>query len=182
MVLRFGTVNIHLTKKKKRREFIGIIEHWIKIDICGVVETWFKDNGRGLEEELKKSDFQWFGKDRKSSRCGGIGLLVRKNLQSKVINSSSENLMWLIVEPNLYVAVVYLIPKDQTGVNNQTLHELQQDIVRWKDTGGKIVVMGDFNCRIGSRSNFLGGEASDDTAMVEVARSSEHKDRTYLTG
>src|SRR5690242_20007689 len=95
MVLRFGTVNIHLTKKKKRREFIGVIEHWIKIDICGIVETWFKDNGSALEEDLKKSDFQWFGKDRKHRHGGGIGFLVRKKLQAKVLKSSGENLMWI---------------------------------------------------------------------------------------
>jgi hypothetical protein len=168
-------VNIHLTRKKKRREFIGVIEHWLKIDICGVVETWFKDNGRALEEELKNSDFQWFGKDRKHRHCGGIGFLVRKNLQTKVINSSSENIMWISVHPNIYVAVVYLIPIDKTGVNKETLHELQQDILRLKEIGGKVVVLGDFNCRIGSRSNFLGGDSSDDTKMLEVARSSEDR-------
>ncbi len=101
VVLRFGTVNIHLTRKKKRREFIGVIEHWIKIDICGVVETWFKDNGRALEEDLKESDFQWFGKDRKHRHCGGIGFLVRKNLQAKIVKSSSENLMWITVHESL---------------------------------------------------------------------------------
>ena len=74
----------------------------------------------------------------------------------------------------LDVAVVYLIPNDKTGMNEETLHELQQDILRWKEKGS-VVVMGDFNCRIGSRSNFLGGESSNDTKMLEVARSSEDK-------
>ena len=110
MVLRFGTVNIHLTKnkKKKRREFIGVIEHWIRIDICGVVETWFKDNGRMLEDDLKNSEYQWFGKDRKRRHGGGVGFLVRKNLQAKVINSNSENLMWITVQSNIYVVFLMI--------------------------------------------------------------------------
>ena len=40
------------------------------------------------------------------------------------------------MQSNIYVAVVYLVPKDKTGVNRETLHELQE-------IGGKVVVLGD---------------------------------------
>ena len=54
--MRFGSVNMHLTKKKKRRELVYLIEHWIKADICGIAETWIKDGGEELTAELKDSE------------------------------------------------------------------------------------------------------------------------------
>ena len=69
--IRIGSVNMHLTKKQKRKELVYLIEHWVKADICGIVETWLKDNGEELIAELKESELQWFGKDRKGRRGGG---------------------------------------------------------------------------------------------------------------
>src|SRR5690242_10760003 len=100
-VLRLGSANMHLTNKMKAQEFLQIMEFWIRTDICGVVESWLKDDGREVNEELKNSELQWFGKDRKGRRGGGVGFLVRKNIQARVLNSKSENLMWLVIQERL---------------------------------------------------------------------------------
>lgn len=132
--MRIGSVNMHLAKKQKRKELVYLIEHWVKADICGIVETWLKDNGEELIAELKESELQWFGKDRKGRRGGGIGFLVRKELQAKLAKQSkSEGLLWLEVQGQFFVAVVYLIPNDRSGVNEDTLQELQGDIIQYKD-------------------------------------------------
>src|SRR5690606_23242888 len=56
--MRIGSVNMHLAKKQKRKEFVYLIEHWVKADICGIVETWLKDNGEELIAELEESELQ----------------------------------------------------------------------------------------------------------------------------
>ena len=65
--MRIGSVNMHLTKKQKRKELVYLIEHWVKADICGIVETWLKDNGEELIAELKESELQE-GSERKTRR------------------------------------------------------------------------------------------------------------------
>jgi len=168
--MRFGSVNMHLTKKKKRRELVYLIEHWIKADICGIAETWIKDGGEELTAELKDSELAWFGRDRKERRGGGVGFLVRKDLQVKVAKQNkSEGLFWVEVQGRLFVAVVYLIPNDRSGLTEDTLQELQEDIISYRERG-EVVVMGDFNCRIGEQSNCI---MRGDSEVLEIARRSE---------
>ena len=172
-VLRLGSANMHLTRNKSQ-DFIQIMEHWIRADICGVVETWIKDDGQEIREGLKDSEFQWFGKDRKGRRGGGVGFLVRKNIRVRALKSKSENLLWLVIQECLYVAVVYLIPQDKAEENDDTLQELQEDILRLRDKG-EVVVTGDFNCRVGGLSNFIATDKSEDAEAQEIPRRSEDK-------
>jgi len=58
------------------------------------------------------------------------------------------------------VAVVYLVPKDRDGRNSMTLCELQEDIIYWRSKG-KVVVVGDFNARVGELSNIIHTPDSD---------------------
>ena len=123
------------------------------------MESWIKDDGQVIREDLKDSEFQWFGKDRKRRRGGGVGFLVRKNVQARVINSKSENLMWLVIQERLY---------------EDTLQELQEDILRFRDKG-EVGVMGDLNCRIGASSNLIATDKSEDAEVLEIPRRSEDK-------
>ena len=128
-----------------------------------------------LIAELKESELQWLRKDRKGRRGGGIGFLVRKDLQAKIAKQSkSEGLLWLEVQEQFFVVVVYLIPNDRSGVNEDTLQELQEDIIQYKERG-EVVVMGDFNCRIGEQSNYM---ITSDSEVLEIARCSEDKVET----
>ena len=81
------------------------------------------------------------------------GFLVRKDLQAKLAKQNkSEGLFWVEVQGRLFVAVVYLIPNDRSGLTEDTLQELQEDIISYRERG-EVVVMGDFNCRIGEQSH-----------------------------
>ena len=69
------------------------------------------------------------------------------------------------------MTIVYLI---RSGVNGDTLQELQEDIIQYKERG-EVVVMGDFNCRIGEQSNYM---VMSDSEVLEIARCSEDKVET----
>ena len=82
--------------------------------------------------------------------------------------------MWLVIQERLYLAVVYLIPHDKAEENEDTLQELQEDILRFRDKG-EVVVLGDFNCRIGASSNLIATDKSEDAEVLEIPRRSEDK-------
>src|SRR5690606_36941311 len=90
-----------------------------------------------------------------------------KDLQAKLAKQ-----IWLEVQGQFFVAVVYLIRNDRSGVNEDTLQELQGDIIQYK---GEVVVMGDFNCRIGEQSNYM---ITSDSEVLEIAWCSEDKVET----
>jgi len=106
-----------------------------------------------MEAELLGSDWVWFGKDRKGRRGGGIGILARKKLNPKLLASKNENILWVGVG-SVYIAVVYLPPKDPEGVNVQTLDELEAGILQRNEIG-TVIVVGDFNSRVGELANVI---------------------------
>ena len=59
-------------------------------------------------------------------------------------------------------------------MTENTLQELQQDIISFKERG-EVMVMGDFNCRIGELGNCI---TSGDSEIVEIGRSSEDRVET----
>ena len=110
-----------------------------------------------MEAELEKSEWAWFGKERKGRRGGGLGFLVKKVLKPRIVRASKNcNLLWIEVatECKWFLAVVYLIPYDAEA-NEKTLTDLQQDTLDLASMG-RVVVLGDFNSRVGALPNTLG--------------------------
>ena len=67
----------------------------------------------------------------------------------------------------LYVAVVYLVPNisvENAEKNCKLLDELQSDMVSWC---GKVVVMGDWNSRIGALADIVLEGEDDEVRIVE---------------
>src|SRR5690242_3216054 len=117
-----------------------------------------------MDAELYNTDWLWFGKDRSGRRGGGLGFLARKTLKPHISGScKNSNILWLDVDcfGSWFVAVVYLIPNDVENVNEMTLSDLQQD----------ILVLGDFNSRVGVLPNVL--MPMDSTEELVIARTSE---------
>ena len=72
-------------------------------------------------------------------------MLVKRILNPKITKESkSENLLWVEIglEPKLFVATTHLVPNDSDRYNDQTLAELQRDILEL-DKKGRIIVLGD---------------------------------------
>lgn len=167
-------MNIHLLDVIKRRLFLQAVVN-LKLVLCGVVESWLKNSRAVMDAELVNTEWTWFGLDRKRRRGGGLGFVVKKSLKPRVMEvCECNNILWLELNSGSslwYVALVYLIPKDPGGeVNGLTISELQRTIVDFNGKG-KVVVMGDFNSRVGELPNILDSKWSNEDTVIP--RSSE---------
>ena len=157
-----GCLNIHLTVKEKREELINFISSRADVDILGICETWFKP-GLGKEvmtECLENSEYEWYGLDRKKQTTkqgdGGVGFLIRKRVgKIEIAKSHLENdILWIKLDFGrscLFLCIVYISPYGTTRDvdTTQQLMELEKDILMFQKKG-KVMVMGDFNHRIGN--------------------------------
>jgi len=130
-----------------------------------------------IGKELMDTNWQWFGRDRIGKRGGGIGFLVSKRLKAKIL-SNCESTLWIqIGGENMWcIAVVYLLPKDSEGNNRDILGKLQQDIIRYRMVG-KVLILGDFNGRIGELPNRVvnSGLEGIDSELVILRTSKDKK-------
>jgi hypothetical protein len=130
-----------------------------------------------MEAELFGTEWAWFGKDRKGRPGGGIGFLVRKCLKPRMYKPSKlGSVLWLEFEhvEKWFVAVVYLVPKDSIGVKQVTLDELERDILELVGKG-RIVVLGDFNARVGELPNIINSFDDLSDTPQRLPRRSEDK-------
>ena len=67
-----------------------------------------------------------------------------------------------------------LFPKDSGDSNERTLSELQRTFVDL-DGKGKVVVMGDFNSRVGEIPNTISSRWSDEATMSSPRKSVDKK-------
>ena len=163
---------MHLVRAEQREAWLEATTR-AQLDVCAIVETFLDGEGeRVLEYELKDSQFQWFGKvDRTLVGRRGVGMLIRKSLNPRIAKKSvSADLLWVVVggsENPLYLGVVYLVPPTSianTEKNGKLLEELQADAVMWQ---GKVVVMGDWNSRVGCLPNVVVEGEEDEVRIVE---------------
>ena len=150
--------------------------------MCAVTETWFKDEDvKMMDVFLKTSEYEWYGRQQKKEQgkvgWGGVGFLVKKKLEARVVKVGKEgNLLWIAVgkdEP-WYLAVVYIAPK-RTHEFHRVMEEIQGDVARWR---GRVVVLGDFNSRIGEKPNVM-IDGEDDDERIECVRRSEDKETDF---
>jgi len=120
------------------------------------VETWSKDEGELINKVLERSRYEYIGKERASRRGGGVGFLVKRGLVGKIAKKSrAEGLLWLRLrseEKKIFIAVVYLPPQATHKVKEDSgklLEELGEDIQIFRESG-QVIVVGDFNSRIGN--------------------------------
>ena len=141
--------------------FCGLM-NMINIDICVITETWFKEgkSERDMRSSMNKNKYQWFSRERKKQKArsgeGGVGILVKRELgEAKLIKISKEyEMMWVEIQngsEKLYVSAVYINPAGSPRAvdSTQQLAELEADILEFNKKG-EVIVMGDFNARIGN--------------------------------
>jgi exonuclease III len=134
------------------------------IDIFGIAESFLQD-----EEQIEVKGYTWIGKNRSSRQGGGIGLLVSDQfsvVDDNVCNSKSDEYerLWIrvkICDIFVNLAVAYFPveganPDLTDDLYNQLLSEVIQLENECKDGDPHILIMGDFNGRIGS--NIYGGD------------------------
>ena len=145
-----------LCSERKQKE-VGELLLKLNLDVVAGQESWEKEG-----KVIAVDGYTWFGKlrsDQKSQRGeGGVGFLVREYILGKFItNARYEESVWMKVRGGrgrevLYICCVYM-PTDSTSVPviDSSYEKLKEDVLSFKQKG-RVVLLGDFNARVG-RSN-----------------------------
>ncbi len=163
-----GTMNVHIRNISNRNYLVGLVD-LVKLDVLVVTETWFDyDTSSKIMSNAFGNGFYWFGSESKnqksSSGSGGIGILIRKSCGSPSLLKVYKNFpgIWIKLckgENIYYICGVYIPPHGSPQLKidfDEVLEELRLDIVLYNNIG-KVILLGDFNARIGNAYSILHG-------------------------
>ena len=146
-----GTWNVEgLTGARRQLEIGGVLrqnrQHIVAI----------QESHEGGASHIDVPSYMWFGNPRVCRRKSGVGFLVLNTLLPKVevcTGATHPESLWLCVaghrgERSLYVGCVYM-PLVAAAEEEQHYAALMEDILAFREKG-QVVVLGDFNARVGS--------------------------------
>ena len=154
--LRLATWNFSGLCSDRKQKEIGELLAKHNLDVVVGQESWEKE-----ETRIHVEDYKWFGKPRIKQNSprgeGGVGFLIRECLVNEVefINTVKyEESVWMKIHSErgreaLYIGCVY-IPTDSTSVSvmDSCYERLKEDVLSFWEKG-KVVLLGDFNARVG---------------------------------
>ena len=128
----------------------------VLIFIVAGQESWEKEDSK-----IEVDGYKWFGKPRSVQNSqrgeGGVGFLVRECLIDEVECITSvhyEESMWMKIRGQrgreaLFVGCVYM-PTESSSVSvlDSCYELLKEDVLSFKEKG-RVVLLGDFNARVG---------------------------------
>ena len=167
MELSVGVMNVHLRSTFNLQKFSSVVQLQ-KLDITVVTETWLDLNTSSkIMGKTFGSQFDWFGRERadqkSSSGSGGIGILIRKGIGEVSLIKMYDQFegMWIKCicgDITLFVCGVYIPPDGSPMLKDfaQCLEILEGDCIKFRKDG-KVIVMGDFNARIGRNESLIQG-------------------------
>ena len=197
--IRIGSWNVcgFATDERKRLE---IAEQAAEkdLDIVGVQESWEKDGGE-IGKEV--GSYTWIGKMRRGQKIksrgeGGVGFLVKEHMCDviEVISDTKFNeSMWIRVpgergRKDMFVGNVYMPPESKNMVKDIRIgfEEVAADVQNFKRMG-EVVLVGDFNSRIGRTTNPQGaigqyGEGATNKNGEEMLRFLDSSEMKVLNG
>lgn len=128
-----------------------------KISILGIAETFLKG-----DEKVNIDGFKWVGKNRTGKGGGGIGFLVSNNydiVDDDMFHSKQDEFerLWIKVrfgrDSCINLAVAYFpVEGTDPSLTDELYNQILSEIIQIEengDTNENILVMGDFNARIG---------------------------------
>ena len=157
--LRVGSWNFSgLCSQRKQKEVSEVLNK-LKLDIVAAQESWER---KGFVIEVQ--GYKWLGKARKiqnsKRREGGVGFLIRECLLAEVefiTNINLEKSAWIKVrgsrgKESLYIGCAYM-PTTTASVSTMDAcyENLKEDVLIFKEKG-KVMLLGDFNARVGTAS------------------------------
>jgi len=144
-----------------------------------------------MEKHLGSS-FVWFGRERKSQKgasgSGGVGILCRKSVGqcSMVKCSINFEILWVKIVRGgdvYFVGAVYIPPsRSKREDAKDVILELETDLISFRKSG-KVILMGDFNCRIGDTHSVIllnGNQFSFPRVSEDSATSGDAKRGAHL--
>ena len=98
------------------------------------------------------------------SRSGGIAVLVKDTIfeHVKILNSSSENVLWFTVNNSLFhelvlFGTIYIPPESSSYSNISIFDSIENDIISLNpENNHKICLLGDFNAHTSNAEDFQG--------------------------
>ena len=154
--LRVATWNFSGLCSERKQKEVGELLVENNIDIVAGQESWEKEDSR-----IGVGGYKWFGKPRKCQNSqrgeGGVGFLVRECLVDEVeciTNVNYEESMWMRIRSQrgreaLFVGCVYMPTESSNASVLDGCYELlKEDVLNFKEKG-KVVLLGDFNARVG---------------------------------
>ena len=154
--LRVATWNFSGLCSDRKQKEVGELLAKHNLDVVAGQESWEKEESR-----IEVEGYKWFGKPRSKQNSprgeGGVGLLVCECLANEVefINSVNyEECVWMKVRSErgreaLYIGCVYM-PTDSASISvvDSCYERLKEDVLSFREKG-KVVLLGDFNARVG---------------------------------
>jgi len=148
--MRLACWNIRTWKNKDQEIILEMNNH--KIDVCALSET--KKRGKGILQQ-QNYILIYSGRDKDKAASSGVGMLIHEKYKQNIEDIKYVNHRILIVTLKTNNEEIYLLsiyapdiskPKEEV---EEFYNKLQQEIVVL-DTNNKMIIMGDFNGRIGN--------------------------------
>ena len=115
-------------------------------------------------DKIVVENYKYHGVFRKNAakKSGGVGILVRNNLWSKVdfLERSYKNCIWFQLDEALLNArcvfgAVYIPPEGSSYSSINIFEQIESDIVDFRSQDLLVCMLGDFNARCGTVADFI---------------------------
>ena len=170
-------MNIKISIREKRQAILDHVLEISELDVCLFIDTGLDRMGNESMENLAgKKDYSWISVA-KRRKNGGLGFLAKKEVKAEDLKLNEDNIIGLKIHHHVPVFVfgVYRSPKTNF---EDTMRILSCEIAR-RQLEGKVLVMGDFNARIGEEPSVIYHEAGNvpGKSCTEFNRESSDKIR-----
>ena len=166
--------------KTNKLEDIEVVNFLSKSDIFGIVETHTDQTN-----DIYFNDYFVFRKDRPKHKkawrsSGGIAVFVRKSIKQscKFDPMSDSDIIWVRILKDftnlgydLFLAFVYIPPSNSSygKINTREIIEKVEKQVEYFSCKGKVIICGDFNARVGDKTDYLANEDEKYFSMPDDA-------------
>ena len=120
--------------------------------LCILLETHLKEED--WYEEIE--GYQQIRRERKKGDGGGIMVMVKENMKSIIMpmDSDSNEMIWLKVHNSrmaLKIGAIYMPQESQKSKQQlkEIYKEIEEEITRTDQHNERILLIGDFNCKVG---------------------------------
>ena len=162
-MLDLDNTNSDNTRPRRRTALIALELERYGIDIAALSETRLSGEG-SLTEDGGGYTFYWRGHPEGQPRQHGVGLAIRSELMEKIVeapNFINERLMTLRIPlvKGEYATVLSCYAPTLTSEENQkdAFYEQLHQALSGIDKDDKIILMGDFNARVGKEASVWDG-------------------------